>query len=409
MPKINPADAETARILKIQSVSAARTRAADRLAVTLAAALLFVFGILLWALPRESFSEDENRTLADLPAFSAQSVSSGKFTSGIADFYSDHFPLRRYFVGAKAVLELGQLKMQNNGVIPGSGGVLVKRLEYTDYTAAEKNLDAIKEFGDALDAVGIPLTVAFAPRSIDVYADSLNPLWGDDRAREIWNVITESGLPNTDLRSPLAALAGNGEYVWYRTDHHWTTRGAYEAYKILAGQLGYTAMPQEYFTVEEASDSFRGTTYSSSGMYATPPDTIEYYRFPGDDSYTVENVLTEKTQSGFYMREYLNAKDKYSSFLGMNSAHLSVVEENGGEDKPTLLIIKDSFAHSLAPFLAIHFDLEIIDLRFFNGSPAALALESGADAVLILVGADSLAVSDDLTLLRYGLSSFASR
>lgn len=404
MPKINPADAETQRILEIQDAAAGRTKTADSLTVVLLVALFITFGALIWTLPHQTFSHDENRALASFPAFSAESLTSGKYTSGIADFYSDQFPLRRYFVGAKAVLELGQLKMQNNGVIPGAGGVLAKRLEYSDYSAARKNLEAISEFRRVLGDAGIPITVAFAPRSVDVFKDSLPPLWGSDRADGIWNFIAASGVQNIDLRTPLTSLACAGEYVWYRTDHHWTTAGAYEVYKILADPLGYDAMPIAYFTVERVSDVFFGTTYSSSGMSRTPPDSMEYYRFEGDGNYTVENPLTGRVNSGFYERDYLLVKDKYSSFLGMNSAHIRV-SESGGE-KPTLLVVKDSYAHSLAPFLAIHFNLEIIDLRYFTGSPAALAAETGASAVLILVGADNLAISDDLTLLKYGLASF---
>ena len=70
---------------------------------------------------------------------------------------------------------------------------------------------------------------------------------------------------------------------------------------------------------------------------------------------------------------------------------------------------KDSYANALVPFLAIHFDLEIIDLRSYTGSAGALAKDTGAVAVLILYGADMIASSDDLTLLGYGLSALKNQ
>lgn len=404
MPKINPADAETSRILELQRASADRTRIPETLTLAAVSSLLLVFGMLIWALPRADYSADENRALAPFPDFSLSALAEGKFTSGIADFYSDHFALRRYFVEAKAIFELAQLKFQNNDTLPASGAKLAKRLEYDSYTNAEKNLAAIGEFSDVLGKLGIPLTVAFPPRSIDVFASDLHPLYGSDRSGAVWSVIESSGIESVDLLAPLAARSAEGDYVWYRTDHHWTTLGAYVAYAELAPALGYEAYPPGFFTPERVSDNFYGTTWSASGMRWTPPDSIDYLRFPGDGEYIVENVLTGRTTSGFYQRDYLEEKDKYSSFLGVNSAHLRVRGPNS-EALPTLLIIKDSYAHSLAPFLALHFNLEIVDLRFYTGSTAALALSAGADAALILVGADSLASSSDLALLRYGLAS----
>lgn len=407
MSKINPADAETARCLEIQQKASAHTRIADRLFVILCASLISVFGILIWVLPKSDFSPDENRSLTLFPEFSLETLADGKYTSIIGSFYSDQFPLRKYFVGLKAVSELAQLKMQNNNVIPAKNGFLVKRLEYSDYTTAEENLAAIAGFRDALNSAGIPLTVAFAPRSVDVLASYLPPLYGSSRSDGIWSVIKNSGLENVDLRTSLTSLAEKGQYVWYRTDHHWTTRGAYEAYTLLAGQLGCTPKPVSYFTVERASDEFLGTTYSSSGMRWTDPDSIDFYRFAGDDNFTVKNMLTEDTINGLYKLSCLDTKDKYSAFLGENQGYIRVMatDSAAASKKPTLLIIKDSYLHSLAPFLSIHFNLEIVDLRYYKGSAAALVKETGADAVLILVGADSLATSGDLTNLRLGLSS----
>jgi hypothetical protein len=142
-------------------------------------------------------------------------------------------------------------------------------------------------------------------------------------------------------------------------------------------------------------------------MRWTRPDTLEFYRYAGDSDYTVRNILTGEEMQGFYELSYLDTKDKYAAFLGGNSAHVRVTGK--GADRPTLLLVKDSYANALVPFLAIHFDLEIIDLRSYTGSAGALAKDTGAVAVLILYGADMIASSDDLTLLGYGLSALKNQ
>jgi hypothetical protein len=128
------------------------------------------------------------------------------------------------------------------------------------------------------------------------------------------------------------------------------------------------------------------------------PDTMEFYRFEGDEDFTMTIHDSETVMDGFYDRSYLEKTDKYSSFISGNHAYVTV-EKNGEEDRERLMLVKDSFGHSLAPFLAYHFDLEIIDLRYYKSSAAALAEESGCDRVLIINNMDSLTSASTLGML----------
>ena len=405
MAKIHPADAESMRILELQKNNADTTRLRDGILIVITSIFIAVFAILVWLLPHKSFSADENRTLQEFPKFSFEALTDGEYTADIGSFYSDQFPARRFFVGLKSVAELGQLKMQNNSVIPASGGRLVKRLEYENLDAAEKNLGTIEDFEELLSAKEIPLTTVIAPRSTDIFADFLHPLYSRERADRIWGAVEESGLADLSLVEPLKKAENDGGYVWYKTDHHWTADGAYLAYSLLADELGYSPLPPEFFKPTTVSEEFYGTTWSSSGMPWTAPDQMKLYRFEGDEAYLVENMITGDVMQGFYDSSKLEVKDKYSTYLGGNQAYVRVYDPSATQEKPKLLIVKDSFAHSLAPFLALHYELHIVDLRYYTESTAKLALSIDADRVLILVGADTLATSTDLTLLRYGLGS----
>lgn len=405
MAKIHPADAESMRILELQKNNADTTRRRDGILIVITSIFIAVFAILVWLLPHKSFSADENRSLQEFPKFSFEGLIEGDFTADIGSFYSDQFPARRFFVEMKSVAELGQLKMQNNSVIPASGGRLVKRLEYVSLDAAEKNLGAIEDFKELLSTKEIPLTTVIAPRSTDVFADFVHPLYSRQRADRIWEAIGESGLSDLSLVEPLKKAENEGGYIWYKTDHHWTTDGAYLAYTLLADELNYSPLPTEFFKPTTVSEEFYGTTWSSSGMPWTKPDKMTFYRFDGDEEYVVKNMITDDVMQGFYDSSKLEVKDKYSTFLGGNQAYVKVYNPSAADEKPKLLIVKDSFAHSIAPFLALHYELHIVDLRYYTESTAKLALSIDADHVLILVGADTLATSTDLTLLRYGLGS----
>ena len=114
----------------------------------------------------------------------------------------------------------------------------------------------------------------------------------------------------------------------------------------------------------------------------------------------VKNV--NKSFEGFYDRSYLEGKDKYGALIGGNNGRVRITDTKN-PDKPTLLLIKDSFAHAAVPYLAEHFQLEILDLRYWRGSTSELAVEIGADQVLILTGLDSLATAKTYELLKFGL------
>jgi hypothetical protein len=179
------------------------------------------------------------------------------------------------------------------------------------------------------------------------------------------------------------------DYVIYNTDHHLTTYGAYLVYISLADELGY--IPFADFTPALASSDFCGTSWSKSGLYLTSPDSLELYRYNGDNEF---KVTGDVNMQGLYDFAKLSEKDKYAVFLGGNYGHIKISDNT---NKPKLLIIKDSFANALAPFLARHFELDMVDPRYFRGDVFKIAKE--CDKVLFLYGAESWLSGTDLVKL----------
>ncbi len=399
-------DREAARLLAIQMGGGKRAKSLDRVFVILFAALILLVSVLFWAIPDREFSETENKDLTQIPPFTWDALLDGSYTARIADYMADQFPGRDFFIRVKAAAEMALGKMGNNGVILGEGGTLIPRSETVNRENLTKNLSAIAAFTKWCEDHGVPTTTAVAGRSMDVLHHTLPDFYGSAYSDALWGSLfrdfSDIDLKILPLKTPLHERAKAGEYVYYRTDHHWTTLGAYYGTKEILTEMGETIAPIESYTREVVSDAFFGTTWSTAGMSWIAPDTMEYFRFAGDTDFTTTIVDDGTSFAGFYDRSYLAKKDKYSSFIGGNNA-LVTVRKNGDADRPTLLLVKDSFGHSAVPFLAQHYDLLIVDIRYYKKSTAALIDEYGVDRVLVLYNIDSLTASPDSVLLRAGL------
>ncbi len=403
MPRIHPADEQASADLVVTAKQAPRLRLWDRLFLTVAALFLLGFGIAIYLFPQETFSEQENRALQTVPELSLSVLTDSTFSGKIADFYADQFPGRSAFVGLKTLSELALLKMENNDVLVGKDGYLIKRLEYgeAEYDNIAANMQASARFASLMEEAGIPTTLAIAPRALDVLGNYLPDYYDTARASAVWQVA-EAARGTLTLPDLTAAMQNAEGEIWFRTDHHWTPLGAYYAYVALGEQMGYTPLPASALTAETIEAPFYGTTYSSAGISRAIPDTLTFYHIPGEEGYLCEIVDTGRSFTGFYDRSYLTGKDKYGALLSGNNGHVRITDTQN-PNKPTLLLVKDSFAHAIVPYLAQHYNLEILDLRYWRGSTADLAEETDADQVLILMGLDSLATANTLKLLDFGL------
>ncbi len=402
------ADEEQRRNLDTERKNKDKNRVVNTVLTCAFFAFIYVFAILFWILPDREVSYEENRGLASAPEFSVGSLASGRYTSDFAVYMADQFPARNFFVGMKASCERLLLKGENNGVIFAGDGYLVKRFDSVDEATLSRNVKSICAFAKAAGGAGVDVTVAVAGREADVagrvlpsvYRGATDLFW-----QKTDEYFADGGVEWVDLMSPLRELFDKGEPVYYKTDHHWTSYGAFRAYGIVANAMGIPAYGTEFFTPEVASAEFYGTTWSSAGAKWIEPDEIEFYRFDGD-----EKLVTDRggeSFDGLYDRSYLGEKDKYSAFLGGNAARIDVTSKDGAREK--LLVVKDSFFHSMAPFFAADFDLVIVDMRYTTDSVAEICRNEGITKVLILLNAETLGEESGLGRLAMGASYFENR
>lgn len=371
--------------------------------VILSAVFIFGFSAAFFILPDKEMSENENRVLASAPEFSFNSLVSGKLTDDIKNYFSDQFPLRGFFINVKGISELMLGKHENNGIYYDfKQGYMIDRLD-ADFDTINDNLSSLAQLNSALS--GKKITVAIAPRKLDALSHLLPSSIAGTSAvspSEIDEICRDHSLESVDIYSPLINASESGDYVYYRTDHHITTEGAYLIYLALAEQLGFEPYPREYFTQETVSNSFYGTTWSASATSGVSPDEIILWRSKDDEAYTVHIIDNGTELSGFYDLSYLSEKDKYSLFLSGTNANVTITK-NTDEERPKLLILNDSFANSVVPFLALHFDIEMSDPRFLRSGIYDKIENGDYDELLLLMNLDTLSSSDLLSIVSVGI------
>ncbi|MBE6597236.1 MAG: hypothetical protein E7641_06150 [Ruminococcaceae bacterium] len=358
-------------------------RFSDILFLFLCFSLSVAVGGLLILSPPKPFSERENRVLCHSLDLSGRALLSGRLAEDISLYCSDQFPSRPLFTETKARCELLLMRLENNGVLFGKDGYTVLSPTYGDLSLYRKNLAAISEFSEEYNAC-----VCFAPRGAEVAASALPRIYSCSALDTTFDMAL-SALPRLiDTRAPLVSAFDRGEQVWFRSDHHWTQLGAYYGYLGICSAMGLSPTPRA--TVPETvTEDFLGSVYSRSGRLGAIPDKIELYT-PSD--HLVVNYDRGEEHTSLYFRERLSGKDKYLCFADGNHGHLGVYPDDGAK-KETLVIIKDSFANPLLPFLAEHFALEVYDLRYFSGSIRAELERLRPSGVLLIFGIDT-AVTD---------------
>ncbi len=344
--------------------------------VMIGAFVLLIGGMALANLlhPDSDFSVSENRALRTFPDHGAKAVFSGRFGSDFDAYVSDQFIGRDAWVGTKTLTQLLLVKKDNGRVYFGRGGTLFEKDDAVDDTRFQKNIDAVRAFLEKLEAERPEVTrcVLMAPTAAAVTPERL-PAFAPVAPQEEMLQTLEKSLSSTAVFcNPLESLRREaGMPLYYRTDHHWTTAGAYTAYTAWAEAMGLSAMPMGTITVETVSDSFLGTLYSKANQPFLKPDTIERYRLPGDAACTRSSDGGKTVIPSLYDPEALNQKDQYVYFLGGNQPLVEI--RTGTENGRTLLLLKDSYAHAFVPFLTAHYEkIVMVDLRYYKAELSTL-------------------------------------
>lgn len=320
------------------------------------------------------------------PQFTIVDFVSGKFSDELEQYLTDQVPLRDDWVTLKIYLELAVGKRESGGVYIGRDKYLMDK--FTSYSKKQlaANAAALAELQKKLAAEDISMDTILVPVAAQVLTDKLPAYAPVADYAAILEVLTDAGVDTTDVFFTLAAHSS--ENIYYRTDHHWTSLGAYYAYCAWRG----IEPNVDEWTQEILCDNFHGTTWNKVPLPSVPAEEITAWYKHINRSVSYNNGQYET--DSIYERKYLSGSDQYAVFLNSNQAQM-VISGSGKSGK--LLLIKDSYGNTFSQFpVEDYAEVHVLDLRFFKGDVTEYAKENDITDALVLYGVQNFVKDTNL-------------
>ena len=331
--------------------------------------ILCLFGVMLVniIIPDREMSEEENRMLASKPKLTFSTLVNGDFMEQYEEYLSDQFAGRDLWHRMKVALDRFGGSRMENGIYIGKDGQLLQDIQVPDQEHLSENLDAIKEFTETYQ--DIPVTMILVPDAACILNDRLPWLASVEDQNQMISMVEQSlGDSVTWVDAASALNKHKREKIYYLTDHHWTSLGAFYTFQEAATALGIEEDVSDKFLSYTVSDSFNGVLASESGAGLGTEENIDIYvPREGDNDVIVNYVNESKRTTSLYDSSKLETKDQYGVFLGGNTSLIDIGTVSTSQKR--LLVVKDSFANSFIPFLAPYYrEIVVVDPRYYSGT-----------------------------------------
>lgn len=351
-------------------------------------------------MPDKTFSESENRMLQEAPVLDYDQYLDGRFETKFEKYADDQFVFRDGFIKVKTSFDVSKGVVESNGIYKSKDDYLIQQVTVPTKRRLENVEEALASFKKSNPT--LRMNFLLAPTAGNILADKLPmavELADQNKYMDKFLAsVEESGYNVIDVREQLRNIKDD-QQIYYRTDHHWTSEGAYEAYKQLIPVLGFEDVI-EYEPVTVKTD-FKGTLYSNSGFTNGTNDHIDIM-MPVDKENHKDSVIdfqddSDKTTE-FYKLDNLETKDAYSVFGGSNYPIYSI--KTPIKSSKRLLVLKDSYANCMIPLLAQYYrEIIVVDPRYYFESLDDLIQVEGITDVLFLYNADTFFGDDNLAMM----------
>lgn len=357
--------------------------------------------LMFFVLPKYDYSPNEKRFLQDMPTATVKSVFSGDFGQEFEKYLSDHFQWRTFFVGFNAYYDLFSGRNGANGVYKCKDHYIINKPITYNSDSLDKNIKRFNKFSKFVEK---DLTFVIVPSTGYIMHDVLPKVHLSYNDNDILDSIKHNiseGSVFIDLFDEFQKSKDSTQ-IYYKTDHHWTTNGSYIAYTQLCKKFNISPINKNTFDIEK-HDGFFGTTYSRGAWWFTSkPDILEVWKNKNgyDISVTIDDGAQGKKQSkSMFFEQHLNNMDKYPVFLDGNHGLVKIT--NNRVNSGSLLVLKDSFAHSIAPFLTEHYrDIYLVDLRYYKSPVSELVKNNNIDNVIVIYGIDNIVNDSNISWLK---------
>lgn len=328
---------------------------------------LFLFLIINVIVPDREKSVQENRMLATKPKFRLSSLISGDYDEKFEAYMDDQFVGRDMWRKLKVMVDrIGGSRLEN-GVYIGTNGQLLEQIEVADENHLAANIKAIKSFSESQSK--IPVRMMLVPDAANVLNHSLPSLAKPEDQTQMFSMVRKDLGDSVEWIDVSTELNKHKtEKIYYKTDHHWTTLGAFYAFQAAAPSLGIEGDLSGKYVSYAVSDSFNGMLASKSGVNLGEKEQIDIYVPTEEDTDLIIDYVDEgKRSTSLYDSSKLKEKDQYTVFLGGNSSLLDIRTVSTSTKR--LLLVKDSFANSFIPFLTPYYrEIVVVDPRYYSGT-----------------------------------------
>ena len=328
---------------------------------------LFLFLIINVIVPDREKSVQENRMLATKPKFRLSSLISGDYDEKFEAYMDDQFVGRDMWRKLKVTVDRICGSRLENGVYIGRNGQLLEQIEVADENHLAANIKAIKSFSESQSK--IPVRMMLVPDAANVLNHSLPALAKPEDQTQMFSMVRKDLGDSVEWIDVSTELNKHKtEKIYYKTDHHWTTLGAFYAFQAAAPSLGIEGDLSGKYVSYAVSDSFNGMLASKSGVNLGEKEQIDIYVPTEEDTDLIVDYVDEgKRSTSLYDSSKLKEKDQYTVFLGGNSSLLDIRTVSTSTKR--LLLVKDSFANSFIPFLTPYYrEIVVVDPRYYSGT-----------------------------------------
>lgn len=397
-------------------------------------------GLLFFARP--SVSEAENRTLTPFPAITVESFLDGSFFTDVSLWYADTYPLREPMVSANKALQARYGVSVNRGMVGGNtqadeipvaeeaetqgddemavpsvakpdgqseppsermiaeavqnsimDGLYIKdgaaySIYYFSQTGADTYISAVNEAADQLDGTAHVYSLLVPSSAVALSDDEYDSVGGSDQRQVFDYVWTRLDDRATHVDLLEAMKAHRDDYPFFRTDHHWTQRGAYFGYVEYCKARGIEPASLDDFAYHDYGE-FTGTYYENIAQLMTPnPDEFETYT-PADTNEMTSWGTDESDETKDPIvadSSDWDTSSKYDGFSGSDPARGYIHNAKIG-DGSSCLVVKDSYGSAFIPFLVASYEhVHIIDPRYYDGNVVAFAKDNDVRDVIFVYG-----------------------
>lgn len=330
--------------------------------ITLLFPLFILFTLVVnLVFPDKEISFVENRSLQTFPEMNRTTLSDGSFENKLSNWFADQF------VGRNGLIHLryGMLKMLGQKKIDHiylCGKQLIEDAKLPNEKQMSRNLKAINAFSE--DHSDVDTSFLLIPNAVYVQNNHL-PHFSDEKDQgkimdSIYGKLDDS-VQVFDVRKGLKEHSK--EYLYYKSDHHWTSLGAFYAYQTWQNQQGNKDVKLEDYDQYVVSNNFHGTLANGSGSFGIK-DKISIFVNKNLSDYYVQEAK-QKNKGSIYDSSFLKTNDQYSVFLGGNK-DIQRIELNNNS-KRHLLLFKDSYANSFIQFIMNDYrSITIVDPRYYR-------------------------------------------